>query len=121
MSFIKYIKKMRDGYIINQVKNIQLPNLGPSPMVRYYVVFSGRVQNVGFRLEIYELAKKLNLTGWVKNRTDRKVETEIQGEIERINFLIQFMKSLKRASVQDVMINEIPLIEKDNDFTVIRE
>jgi acylphosphatase len=103
------------------VKNINLPYFNPSPTVRRMIIFSGRIQNVGFRSEINELAKRLNLTGWVKNRNDKKVEAEIQGEIEKIIFLIKYMKSLKRASVHDVKINEIPIIDDDSDFALIKE
>lgn len=121
MGLIYYFKKLRDGYVINQVKHIKLSYFEPSPTVRKRLIFSGRVQKVGFRLEIYELAKRLNLTGWVKNRNDKNVEAEIQGENEKIVFLIKYMKSLKRASVHDVAINEIPTVDDEADFALIRE
>lgn len=120
MGFIYCFKKIRDGYVINQVKNIDLPYFNPTPTVRKMIIFSGRVQKVGFRLEISELAKRLNLTGWVKNRNDKNVAAEIQGEIDKINFLIKFMKSLKRASVNDVTISEIPVIADDIEFALIK-
>jgi acylphosphatase len=103
------------------VKNINLPYFSPSPTVRKRVVFSGRVQKVGFRLEIIELAMRLNLTGWVKNRNDKSVECELQGEIMKIMFLIDYMKSLKRASVHDVVINEMLTVNDDTDFCLIKE
>jgi acylphosphatase len=112
---------LRDSYVINQVKNINLPYFNPSPTARKRIIFSGRVQKVGFRLEIKELANRLNLTGWVKNRNDKNVETEIQGETEKIIFLIKYMKSLKRASVQDVTINEMTIINDDKDFILIKK
>ena len=69
--------------MICQVKHIRLPNFEASPVVRKSLVFSGRVQKVGFRLEIYELAKRLNLTGWL-NKNDDSVEAEIQGKIIKL-------------------------------------
>ncbi len=121
MGLISNLKKLRDGYVINQVKRIKLPNFDQSPTVRKKLIFSGRVQKVGFRLEVYELAKRLNLTGWVKNRVDKKVEAEIQGEDEKILFLINFLKSLKRASVTGVAITEMSIIDDETDFAVIKE
>jgi acylphosphatase len=121
LGFTYYIKKLINGYVINQVKHIELPYFTPAPIVRKKILFSGRVQNVGFRLEIYELAKRLNLTGWVKNRDDKNVEAEIQGENEKIIFLINYMKSLKRASVNDVVINKRSIVDIETDFTVIKE
>ena len=60
-------KKIRDDYVINQVKNIILPSFESDVIKRYRVVFSGRVPKVGFRLEVLELSKKLNLTGFCRN------------------------------------------------------
>ena len=116
-----YYKRLRDRYVINQVKRIKLPASKASPVVRISVIFSGRVQKVGFRLEVYELAKRLNLTGWIKNRQNKTVEAEIQGEREKITFLINHMKSLKRASVKDVAIETMPTVDNESDFTLIRE
>lgn len=121
MGLINYFKKLRDSYIINQVNNIKLPDFVTSPMVRKRLIFSGRVQNVGFRFEVFLLAKKLKLTGWVKNKMDKSVEAEIQGEDEKIIFLIEFMKSLKRASVKNVDMNQIPNVDNEVEFTVIRD
>lgn len=121
MSLKNYFKKIRDAYVINQVKRIKLPYFETSPIVRKRLLFSGRVQKVGFRLETYELAKKLKLTGWVKNNTDKNVEAEIQGAEDKINYLIDFMKSLKRASVHNVVINETTILSHEKDFVVIKE
>lgn len=121
MSLIKYFKKLRDNYIINQVNNIKLPDFKTSPSVRKKLVFSGRVQNVGFRYEVFLLAKRLKLTGWVKNRSDKRVEAEIQGEDHKIRFLVEFMKSLKRASVKNLDTEEIPIINEESEFIVIRD
>ncbi|MBU3114280.1 acylphosphatase [Clostridium lacusfryxellense] len=118
---VNYFKKLRDGYVSNQVKHIKLDYFEPSSTVRKSIIFSGRVQKVGFRLEIYEIAKRMNLTGWVKNRIDKNVEAEIQGENDKIIFLINYMKSLKRASVQNIEINEMMIVDGESEFTVIRK
>lgn len=34
-------------------------------MVRKHYVFHGRVQGVGFRITVYQVASRLGLTGWV--------------------------------------------------------
>lgn len=110
---------MREDYVINQVKQIQLPSFQPSPIYRKKVIFLGRVQNVGFRLETFELAKRLELMGWVKNRDDKNVEAELQGENEKIGFLIEFMKSLKRASVREIQIEDIEIVKEEKGFNII--
>lgn len=120
MGLKKYIHNWRRNYVINQVKNINLPEFQQSNELRKRVIFSGKVQNVGFRLEIYELAKRLNLKGWVMNREDRSVEAEIQGETDKVNYLIDFMKSLKRARVDSVDIRVIEAIDEEEAFIIIK-
>jgi acylphosphatase len=53
-------------------------------VVRRRFVVSGRVQGVGFRYFVYEAAKRENLNGWVRNRLDRTVEVEAEGESEAV-------------------------------------
>lgn len=48
-------------------------------MQRVYLVISGDVQGVGFRAWVRETAKRLGLTGWVKNREDGAVELVAEG------------------------------------------
>jgi acylphosphatase len=83
-------------------------------------VFSGKVQRVGFRYEIYILAERLNLTGWVRNKNYNEVELEIQGEEDKIFFLVSHMKALKRATITHVKIDEIPTVNDEMDFIVRR-
>ena len=52
--------------------------------IRKHLIFSGRVQGVGFRYRAMNIAQMLGLTGWVKNRWDGKVEMEVQGKREEI-------------------------------------
>ncbi|KQL21854.1 acylphosphatase [Cytobacillus solani] len=88
-------------------------------MIRKKVIFSGKVQKVGFRLEIHCIAHRMKLTGWVKNLEDGSVEAEIQGEESRINFLVHCMQSLKRASVKKVTMIDVS-IKDDENFTIVR-
>ena len=45
-------------------------------MQRWHVVFSGRVQHVGFRYTSLYIARSLYLTGWVRNLKDGRVEID---------------------------------------------
>lgn len=118
MNLKSSLKNFRENYVINKVKNTKLPHFEVSPIVRKKIIFSGRIQNVGFRLETYELAKRLNLTGWVKNRNDKKVECEIQGQDLKIAFLIRHLKSLKRAAVSHVEIKELEFSDNETSFII---
>lgn len=113
-------KKVRNNYVIWHANRIQLLDFPSSPVVRKKVVFSGRVQKVGFRLEIYTIAERMKLTGRVQNLNDGSVEVEVQGEEQRISFLVHCMKSLKRASVKKVTMSDLTLNEIEKDFTIVK-
>lgn len=54
--------------------------------IRRSVWFSGRVQGVGFRYTTFHVARRFQVTGYVKNLPDGRVEAIIEGdsaEIER--------------------------------------
>ena len=57
-------------------------------MVRSHIIFSGRVQGVGFRYTAQRFASTLRLTGWVKNLPDSRVEMVAEGTREQIENLI---------------------------------
>ena len=48
--------------------------------VRLHVYFSGRVQGVGFRYTVRMLSLEFDVTGWVKNLQDGRVEMLAEGE-----------------------------------------
>ena len=55
---------------------------------RLSVIFDGRVQGVGFRYTCINLSRLYNVTGYVKNSCDGKVELVCEGEKEQLtNFL----------------------------------
>ena len=118
MSLKSRFKKFRNDYVLNQVKNVKIPDFDTSVVKRYEYIFSGRVQKVGFRLELSELSKRLGLVGYCKNLEDGSVYAHIQGEKNKIEFLVKFMESLKRMKITDKSIKELDL-ENDNDFLIV--
>jgi acylphosphatase len=57
---------------------------------RARILITGLVQGVFFRREITDLARRLNLTGWVRNLPDGRVETIAEGEKARLDELIRY-------------------------------
>jgi len=60
--------------------------------VRARVVVSGRVQGVFFRSETQDEAIRQNITGWVRNLRDGRVEAVLEGEKDRVDMLIEFCR-----------------------------
>lgn len=61
------------------------------------VLFSGRVQGVGFRFTVCRAAESFNVTGFVRNLPDGHVEVVAEGvEQELVDFLNSIRNSLGR-------------------------
>ena len=116
MSLKNALKKVRDGYIINQVRKIKLPVFDESDAVRLGITFFGRVQKVGFRLEVKELSDRLELTGFCQNLPGGSVYCELQGEKDKINYLIAFMESLVRIKIRNKEVKELDFIHGETEF-----
>ena len=50
------------------------------------------MQGVGFRYATAQEAERLGLTGWVRNRADRSVEAEFQGEREPLDAILAWLE-----------------------------
>ena len=57
--------------------------------IRLYI--SGLVQGVGFRNFVRSKAKKFEITGWVRNLTDGRVEVVAQGTDEKLTEFIEVL------------------------------
>lgn len=110
------LKKIRDTYVINQVQRLHLPEFTSEDIQRYRIIFSGRVQKVGFRLEVSELAKRLELTGFCENLKNRDVLAELQGPDERIQYLVSFMESLKRIKITGKVMEKLEINRHEAGF-----
>lgn len=119
MKIIEFIRKKRDDYVTHQVENMKFPDFLSGCIIRKNYVFTGKVQNVGFRIEVYHIANKTGLTGWIINTDDGRVEAEIQGEKSKIDFLIQYMMSLKRIKITHIDENEISIQSQEKEFSII--
>lgn len=62
--------------------------LEPFPRQRLRTIFSGRVQGVGFRFTVQELARARPLTGYVRNLPDGDVELVAEGAPADLEYLL---------------------------------
>ena len=74
-------------------------------MISLQVFYEGNVQGVGFRWSIRHVAKGFDVTGWVRNLPDGRVELQVNGQESEVRaFLDGVMQSELRAHIkkQDV-------------------
>lgn len=85
-------------------------------MVRRHIFFSGRVQGVGFRYQSAWMARRRGLTGWVRNRSDGRVEMEVQGEPADIDGMLAELKGDSYIQIYQIDSEELPLVEGEKKF-----
>ena len=74
----------------------------------------GYVQGVFFRYTTRKFARKLSLTGYVKNMPDGSVYIEAEGPKDKLNELLEFSKKgPKHAQVEKV---EYEYLQPTNEF-----
>ncbi len=71
---------------------------GDKQYQRLHAFVSGRVQGVGFRYFVMEAAQQRNLTGWVRNRFDGRVEVLAEGPYEALNELLNQLRLGPRSA-----------------------
>lgn len=83
-------------------------------MVRKHIIFSGRVQGVGFRYTSCYLARSLGLTGWVRNLCDGNVEMEVQGAQASIDRLTQRLAQGSLIHIDHMETEGVPVIRESS-------
>ena len=85
---------------------------------RRHLVFTGRVQGVGFRYRASYAARSLGVTGWVRNETNGSVEMEAQGSEEQINRMLSMLNKDAYIRIDRIDSTESPFIENEHGFHV---
>ncbi|TSD62399.1 acylphosphatase [Aeromicrobium piscarium] len=89
----------------------------PSLISRHLVVH-GRVQGVYFRASCEDVARRLGLDGWVRNRDDGAVELVAQGEADAVEELVRWChQGPQQASVTSVEVSEAEVDDGLGEFS----
>ncbi len=89
-------------------------------MKKVHVTISGRVQGVFFRGATEKTANSLQLTGWVRNREDGRVEAVFEGEDRAVDQMVAWCRTGPPAArVDDVRTEDEPSEGKYQSFKVI--
>ena len=88
-------------------------------MIARRVIYEGRVQGVGFRFSVKEIAQGYEIAGWVQNLMDGRVQLEAQGEESEIEaFLKAVEDSHLRAHIRRKVITPIEIVPAMKGFRI---
>lgn len=86
---------------------------------RVHVLVEGLVQGVFFRACTRDEAKRLGLSGWVRNKPDGSVEAEIEGDEKDVDLMLAwFHKGSPHSRVLKVTGTPCALLNSVADFVV---
>lgn len=86
-------------------------------MLRCEVVFSGRVQGVGFRATARAIASKHPVSGWVRNEPDGSVRLVAEGASRAIDaYLAELRAKMARHITHEDRIDSSPVGEQGFDI-----
>ena len=91
-------------------------------MIARQVIFEGRVQGVGFRYTVKDLARGFDVCGFVKNIDDGSVELQVMGEADELDaFLCEIIdESAMARNIRQHRMAEIPLLKDCRGFRIER-
>ena len=86
-------------------------------MRRVRLTAFGQVQGVFFRASTRDEARRLGLTGWVRNLEDGSVQVEAQGPAEEVDALEEFCRNGPgHATVTELRVEELPPVADEQAF-----
>lgn len=91
-------------------------------MIARRIIFEGRVQGVGFRYTVKDLARGFNVCGWVKNLPEGSVELEVMGEADEVAAFVReiAVESPVARNIQRQIVTPIPLLQNCTGFRIAR-
>ena len=67
-------------------------------MISLQVFYEGHVQGIGLRFTVRHIAKGFDVTGWVRNLPDGRVELQVSGDHEEVRAFLDEVAQGERFS-----------------------
>ena len=87
-------------------------------VIAKHIVFSGRIQGVGFRFTALNIANQYELKGHVRNLPDGDVEMVVHGPAEMIDNCVRDLQDSFVGSISHIDIEEATPDPKLTDFKI---
>ncbi|MBL6081624.1 acylphosphatase [Belnapia sp. T18] len=85
-------------------------------MNAHHLRIEGRVQGVGYRAWMVREARRLGLTGWVRNRTDGSVEAVVAGPEPAVQTLLTACRRGPLAARVDRIVEALTDLPEGEEF-----
>ena len=83
-----------------------------------HVIFKGTVQGVGFRYTTMDVARRYDVTGFVRNLPDGTVEMLVQGPPQEIDNCLEDIQGNFAGYIRETQIEQVPWSDQYNDFRI---
>lgn len=84
---------------------------------RIELIYSGRVQGVGFRFTAIRIAEDLGIAGWVKNLQDGSVKIVAEGKEDALN---KFLDRIREYFSSNIRNEDLSWQEPSGEFKEFR-
>ena len=89
-------------------------------MKKIHIVITGKVQGVGFRYWLYQIANEKNVYGWVKNINTNEVEAVFLREEKKVDEIIKLCrKGPTSSNVVSVKIEDYQQEYTNKSFDIL--
>jgi acylphosphatase len=83
--------------------------MGPANSIqRKTVYYSGHVQGVGFRYTVRTIARRFDVTGFVRNLSDGRVELVAEGSAAELESFLRLVRSEMGHHIRDEKLDTQP-------------
>src|SRR3954466_3356862 len=90
------------------------------PAAARLVHYSGRVQGVGFRATVADIARRYPVTGWVRNLPDGRVQVHVEGAAEAIESFLAAVRQQWAAHIHAEHIEDREPTGRYTGFDIVR-
>mgnify|MGYP006291970393 CR=1 FL=1 len=87
---------------------------------RSEVVFRGRVQGVFFRATTVDVARRFDVTGWVRNEADGSVRMVAEGDSSELDRFVAAVEEAKKGNIEEVQVKKSAAMGEFETFEIRR-
>lgn len=85
---------------------------------RLHAFLAGRVQGVGMRATVAQLARRQGLSGWVQNLPDGRVEMLCEGDGEALRAFVEELNGTMRSFIREMQEDWSAATGQYDDFEI---